>query len=286
MTKAISVKKDTAPYTNEQIELIRNTVAKGATPDEFKLFMVVAARSGLDPFTKQVHFVKRAGQGTIQTGIDGYRAIAERTKTLAGIDDAAYDSEDKPHPNKASVTVYRLIEGTRVSFTASARWNEYVPNQGQDFMWKKMPYLMLGKVAEALALRKAFPNDLSGLYTHEEMAQADNTTEQTKDAVEGKIVPTDPQKRVIWDTMQQKGYTEADLMDEGFPPLKELTGGREGTASELIDWLFKAPSKAIREAKNLAEPDLPVVQVGEDLAQTTHQEVMDKIREEDIPPFN
>lgn len=171
MTKAITTQSK-KPYTQEQIDLIKNTVAKNATIDEFKLFMVIAARSGLDPFTKQIHFVKRGGQGTIQTGIDGYRAIAERTKTLAGIDDVVYDSEDGPQPKRASVTVYRLIDGQKVSFTASARWSEYVPQAGQDFMWKKMPYLMLGKVAEALALRKAFPNDLSGLYTHEEMAQA------------------------------------------------------------------------------------------------------------------
>lgn len=175
MTKAIAVQSKQPAYTQEQIELIKNTVAKGATIDEFKLFMVVAARSGLDPFTKQIHFVKRGGQGTIQTGIDGYRTIAERTKTLAGIDDAIYNTESEPHPNKATVTVYRLIDGQRISFTASARWSEYVPQAGQDFMWKKMPYLMLGKVAEALALRKAFPNDLSGLYTHEEMAQAGDT---------------------------------------------------------------------------------------------------------------
>jgi phage recombination protein Bet len=171
MTKSIAAQSK-QPYSQEQIELIKNTVAKGATNDELKLFFVIAARTGLDVFTKQIHFVKRGGQGTIQTGIDGYRAIAERTKTLAGIDDAEYDSEDQAHPKKASVTVYRLIEGQKVSFSASARWDEYVPQAGQDFMWKKMPYLMLGKVAEALALRKAFPNDLSGLYTHEEMEQA------------------------------------------------------------------------------------------------------------------
>lgn len=134
--------------------------------------MAVAKKSGLDPFTRQIHFVKRGGVGTIQTGIDGYRAIAERSGTLAGIDDAVYDDEISDHPQKASVTVYKLQGGVKTSFTASARWSEY--NQATSPIWKKMPYLMLGKCAEALALRKAFPNDLSGLYTNEEMAQADN----------------------------------------------------------------------------------------------------------------
>lgn len=197
------VTTDKSSWTPSQIELIKSTVAKGATDDELKLFLYIASKTGLDPLTKQVHFIKRKtrmpnGQyqdvGTTQTGIDGYRAIAERTKTLAGIDDAIYDLEDPDHhPNKASVTVYRIIGGERVPFTASARWSEYVQefekdewvnNQktGKKFkclgaMWKKMPYLMLAKCAEALALRKAFPNDLSGLYTNEEMQQADRSEE-------------------------------------------------------------------------------------------------------------
>lgn len=175
MTKALATKKD-SPWSQEQVALITRTVAKGATPDELKLFLYTASRTGLDPLTKQIHFVKRAGQMTVQTGIDGYRAIAERSGTLAGIDDAEYDTESDLHPGKASVTVYRMIAGTRVSYTASARWSEYAPTGNQAFMWNKMPYLMLAKCAEALALRKAFPNDLSGLYTNEEMSQADNGT--------------------------------------------------------------------------------------------------------------
>ncbi len=174
------VSKET--WNAEQVQLIKNTVAKGATDDELKLFLYTAKRTGLDPLTKQIHFVKRGFQMTVQTGIDGYRAIAERTGQLGGIDDAVYDTDnsDDPlveHPNKASVTVYRFVNGQRVSFTASARWTEYAPNDKMGFMWKKMPYLMLGKCAEALALRKAFPNDLTGLYTNEEMQQADSPVE-------------------------------------------------------------------------------------------------------------
>src|SRR5215207_8377898 len=92
-------------WTPEQIDLIKKTVANGASDNELALFLQVAKRSGLDPFTRQVHFVKRGDRATIQTGIDGYRAIAERTGTLAGIEDAVYDSEDAPFPKKAAVTV-------------------------------------------------------------------------------------------------------------------------------------------------------------------------------------
>lgn len=184
-----------SPWTEAQVKLITATVAKGATPDELKLFLYTAHKTGLDPLTRQIHFVKRSAkqkdgsyrdQMTIQTGIDGYRAIAERTGTLAGIEDAVYDQEDQEHPNKATVTVWRIVGGQRVSFAASARWKEYAPQGGQAFMWQKMPYLMLGKCAESLALRKAFPNDLSGVYTNEEMQQAD------KDKATIEVEPYEP----------------------------------------------------------------------------------------------
>lgn len=76
------------------------------------------------------------------------------------------------------------------------------------------------------------------------------------------IKPSDSQKKVIWGTMQKKDYTEADLIDQGFPPLKQLTGGRDGTASELIDWLFKAPTNGQTRPRNITpEQDLSTIQV-------------------------
>jgi len=159
-------------YTNEQLQVIKQHIAVGATNDELIYFLQVCKAQNLDPLSKQIYFVKRGGQMNIQTGIDGYRAMAEQSGTLAGIDDPVYDTEDAKNPNKATVTVYKMMRGVRTPFTASARWSEYVPSGGQAFMWNKMPYLMLGKVAEALALRKAFPKNLGGVYTEEEMAQS------------------------------------------------------------------------------------------------------------------
>lgn len=161
-----------ARFTPEDIELIRQTVCTGASDAEFKLFLNQAVRTGLDPLARQIYSIPRKGGRTIQTGIDGYRLIAERTGLYAGSDDPVYDSEEEKQPRRATVTVWKLIAGERCAFTATARWDEYKPPAGQDTMWQKMPYLMLAKCAEALALRKAFPQELSGIYTETEMAQA------------------------------------------------------------------------------------------------------------------
>ncbi len=176
-------------FSNDQIRLLGETVAKGCDQNELAFFLHVAKLKRLDPFTGQIHVVKRWDSSlgkekmTVQTGIDGYRVIAARTDDLAGIDDAIYDSEDGEHPNWAKVTVYRYGRNDdRIPYTATARWGEYVQmikdKQTSEFrpnrMWKTMPFLMLGKVAEALALRKAFPDELSGMYTNEEMEQADS----------------------------------------------------------------------------------------------------------------
>jgi len=171
--------------TKAQIDLIKNTIAKGATDDELKMFMYVCERTKLDPFTKQIHLVPRWDSKlgkevrTPIVGIDGLRSVAERTGSYAGNDDPIFDDENEP--KKATVTVYKIVQGVRSPFTATARWDQYVPmakdkKTGDLYiaspLWKKMPHLMLGKCAEALALRKAFPAVMSGLYVQEEMHQA------------------------------------------------------------------------------------------------------------------
>ena len=73
-----------ALWTPEQTQLISTTIAPGCTGDELRLFAYACQRTGLDPFSKQIYAIKRAGKLTIQCGIDGLRAIAERTGELDG----------------------------------------------------------------------------------------------------------------------------------------------------------------------------------------------------------
>lgn len=160
-------------FTREQIDLIKETVAKDTTDNELALFLYTAKRTGLDPLVRQIHAVKRGGKMAIQVGIDGFRLVADRTRNHAGTDDPVYEVGKDGLPVKATVTVYKIVNGQRCPFSATARWSEYFPGEAQGFQWKKMPFLMLGKCAEALALRKGFPAELSGVYAPEEMDQAE-----------------------------------------------------------------------------------------------------------------
>jgi phage recombination protein Bet len=177
----MSTELATQDYSQEKVNLIKQLVAKDCTDLELELFLYTCRKTGLDPLARQIYAIKRGGKMSIQTGIDGYRVIADRTGLLAGISDPIHtEPEGGKYPLTATVTVRKVIPNGIADFTATARWGEY--NAGGP-MWQKMPFLMLGKCAEALALRKAFPADLSGVYTAEEMAQAGPDDSEQRDAV-------------------------------------------------------------------------------------------------------
>lgn len=151
-----------------RLKLIKNTVAKELTDNEFLLFANIAKTRGLDIMLGQMHAIKRAGKITYTVSIDGLRALASRTKEYAGSDEPIVEFGADGKPIKATVTVYRIVQGQKCSFTATAYWSEYYPGQKMGFMWDKFPVTMLSKVAEAHALRKGFSSDLGGLYAEEE----------------------------------------------------------------------------------------------------------------------
>lgn len=176
-------------FTQEEIGTIKNTVAKDASDTELKLFLGQCKRTGLDPFSRQIYFFKIGGKASIQASIDGFRLIAERSNKYAGQTLPQYlDEKGEWHEvwTQAGYPVAAKVGVVRADFKeplfAIAKWKSYCPmyNGEVGAMWKKMPEVMIAKVAEALALRKAFPNDLSGIYASEEMAQADTPIEEPK----------------------------------------------------------------------------------------------------------
>jgi phage recombination protein Bet len=165
-----------ALWTPEQTQLIATTIAPGCSSDELRLFAYACQRTGLDPFSKQIYAIRRSGRMTIQAGIDGLRAIAERTGELDGShtewcgDDGQWSDvwiSSKP-PAAAKTTIWR--KGSSHPFTGVARFADYNAGQG---LWSKMPAAMIAKCSEALALRKAFPANLSGVYSTDEMEQVE-----------------------------------------------------------------------------------------------------------------
>jgi phage recombination protein Bet len=189
-----------AGFGREQIDLIKRTIAKGATDDELHLFVAQCKRTGLDPFCRQIYAIKRRewdadSQGfiekmTVQCAIDGFRVIAQRSGEYMGQVGPEWCGEDgkwldvwisKAPPTAARVGVVR--RGFDTPIYGVALFGEYAQTKKSKTdqskrelsgMWAKMPTVMIAKCAEAVALRRAFPNDLSGLYSEDEMSHADS----------------------------------------------------------------------------------------------------------------
>ena len=171
-----------SPWSKEQIELIKRTVAKGASDDELKLFLHLASRYDLDPFTRQIWFIKYGDDAHIFTGRDGFLHIAHRSGAFNGMNttlreepvpfeikffnkrDKRWEALKKPSQFVAVCTVFR--KDMEQPFKCEVWESEYSTGQG---LWPTKRRVMIQKVAEASTLRRAF--DISGLYLPEEVSE-------------------------------------------------------------------------------------------------------------------
>lgn len=254
-------------FTPEQVGLLKSQICRDAsgreaTNDELAMFMQVCNRTGLDPFARQIYAVFRNDKNspngrkmTIQTAIDGFRLIAQRSKEYAGQAGPEWCGPDgawkdvwlsKDAPAAARVGVLRA--GFREPVWAVALWSEFCqmaydkPTQ----MWRNMPTVMLAKCAESQALRRVFPQELSGIYSEEEMAQADSIVEpdypwSDEDYTEAKRLIED-----LGQTLMDFGVSEEDqkpILDKPRSTIGDTTIGFEKWANRLAAYSMRNLAK-------------------------------------------
>lgn len=180
---ALAVTTEQAFWDEKQIAALNQLGLQGAPKGDLAVFLHFAQRTGLDPFARQIYMINRGGRFTIQASIDGLRIVAQRSGEYAGQVGPFWCGADGEWTDvwlESTPPIASKVGVNRKGFTeplwAVARFDSYCP-LGKDNkpmgLWNKMADVMLAKCAESLALRKAFPNDLSGIYTAEEMEQAD-----------------------------------------------------------------------------------------------------------------
>ena len=208
----LALKADQDFWSDTQIAALSQLGISRAPKGDLQVFFHQAQRTGLDPFARQIYMIERGGRYTIQTSIDGFRIVAQRSNNYGGQTTAEWCGDDgvwkdvwlaKTPPVAARIGVY-YKDAPHATY-AVAKWDSYANPSSP--IWKKMPDLMLAKCAEALALRKAFPNDLSGLYTTDEMTQADAKPEgkpaQAKAEQPAKMIEVEPAV-IIFSEEEQK----------------------------------------------------------------------------------
>ena len=177
-------------FTPEQRRMILDTFLSGASESEAGVLMELARVRRLNPITRQIHFVKRWDGNrqrevwSAQVGIDGFRTLAERTGLYGGQDEPSYEYGKDGKLAVCRVAVYRTnwqrpcVGVAHFSEYAQTYKDKKTGQQSLTQMWREKPHIMLAKCAEALALRKAFPDDLSGIYMEEELEGHGLSTER------------------------------------------------------------------------------------------------------------
>ena len=184
----LAVTTDQSFWDDKQLAALKQVGLENTPKAELAVFLHYCQRTGLDPFARQIYMISRGGKYTIQSSIDGLRIVAQRSGNYGGqtaVEWCGADGKWKDvwleatPPVAARVGVY-YKDAPNPTY-AVAKFDSYNANTP---IWKKMPDLMIAKCAEALALRKAFPNDLSGVYSSEEMQQADTYNDASPAVVE------------------------------------------------------------------------------------------------------
>lgn len=190
----------TVDYNDPKIiATIKATIAAGATDEELALFIEVCKGTGLNPFKKEVWFIKTkerswwsekekkqitiAPKLHIMTGINGFFQIANRHPAFDGMEPIEFEYNDRNELIAATARVHR--KDRKFPSVARVLWNEYEGTTDKhNGIWDEKPHAMLAKVAKSIALREAFPQELNNIYEEAELDRHFRTLEESKSVVD------------------------------------------------------------------------------------------------------
>lgn len=213
---------------NQRLAVLRQTVAKGSTDSEFAMFLEFCKATKLNPFKREIWFIKgrdytnKMGnkiEGAVQliTGFNGYLAIANSHPQFNGIESDIVKNDDGSI-DYATATVHR--KDRKYPSVAKVFFKEfYKPGfNGKESTWDKMPSVMIIKVAKSHALREAFPQELGGLHTQEEVgAEAPTVSfeDVTKlNAVKNQEIEESDVEQVLEEVAKVDSFEESNLKAE------------------------------------------------------------------------
>lgn len=275
MTLTIQDQNQAIAFTADDINLLKRTYCNGATEADFKLFTLVCERTRLSPFAKQIYAVFRNDSKTktkvmtIQTSIDGFRLVAERTQKYSPGRATTFEYDENKKLVSATAYVKKMTpDGTWHEVSHTAYYDEFCqktknyqtgemePSQ----FWAKMPKVMLSKVAEASCLRRCFPMELSQLYVREEMMQAEcEDVTPPKEENEQPKEPIEPAKEV---EQSKPDRLAKELVSELEMAMKQCTPQWNSNAREFMMTQWKAstvaelPAQAYKPMMNSIQKNL------------------------------
>lgn len=245
-----------------QIEQIKKMYPQLCEKDSEKyidLLIHISQKTGLDILQKQIYAVIRNTKTidgryektcTIQTSIDGFRIIAERTGKYAPGKESLISFDENRNIISATSYVKKMTDDkTWHEVAVTAYYDEYVQRSKDGKptrFWMQMPKLMLSKCAESLALRKAFPNVLSGIYTDDEMSQADKSTDEKEEFEVSDKIP-----EVHANEIKKLLNGDKEIAKEFFTEFKiaKITDLKRDYYRKAINWLKEEASHDIQKAQ-------------------------------------
>ena len=274
-------------YNKEQIDTIKNTVAKGATDDELRMFLHLCQQYRLDPFLKEIWFIKRAKKTKDSKGNWDYRRLPDGSVNYSGAETIMMTSRDgylrvaQDDPNFNGIKSFVVKEGDEFSVDAQSdqiihkfgvkrgkilgAWCAVYHKQRRPVIcfvdyaeyyddksttWKKYPSAMIMKVSEVLALKRQF--GISGLVTQEELtviAEQENIIEIGYTETIALPEPQPVNWPTFWAGVKSKlGYDENDVH-------AIASAMRKTQITSLSDWSREEVSELMEKLKQVYAED-------------------------------